>query len=82
VHKIVRDAVWGTLCFIFPKDHVYMGRHGLYDFPYKSPVRALLSRAFYWLLKIPPLRRAFLARMKQGAVAPFREQLAKLGRRP
>ena len=78
VHKIVRDNVWGRLCFIFPRDHEYMSKNGQYDFPYKKPGVVLLSRALYWLLKIPPVRRAFVGKMKAGASSPFRKQLAKL----
>jgi multimeric flavodoxin WrbA len=77
VRKILRDAVWGGLCFVFPKDHEYMSKNGLYDFPYKKLGAFLQARALYWLLKIPPVRDAFAARMKQGAVAPFKAQLAK-----
>jgi hypothetical protein len=57
-----------------------MSRHGLYDFPHQKPGTVLISRALYWLLKLPPLRRAFIARMKQGSVAPFQEQVAKLAK--
>jgi multimeric flavodoxin WrbA len=80
IHKIVRDEVWGHLCFVFPRDHEFLSANGGYDFPHRNPLRVLGFRTLYWLQKIPFVKRKFLAHMAEGASAPFKKQLDALGK--
>jgi multimeric flavodoxin WrbA len=69
--KILRDEIWAGLRFVFPLDHRYYNRHGLYDFPKRSVKKRLMEAFFGLLLKSPALRRKFQAKMKEGMIQPL-----------
>jgi multimeric flavodoxin WrbA len=76
-HKLFRDAVWGDLRFVFQADHRAYRRLGFYDFPQKRPGLRLLHLAAP-LLRLPPVRRRFMARMADGMLMPFRRILSRM----
>jgi multimeric flavodoxin WrbA len=69
--KILRDEIWAGMRFVFPQDHRYYKRHGLYDFPKRSIKRRITEAFFGLLLKLPAFRRAFQAKMKEGMIRPL-----------
>jgi hypothetical protein len=71
--KILRDAIWASMRFVFPLDHQYYKRHGLYDFP-KRGMKTRITEAFFGLLlKFPSFRKKFQAKMKEGMIQPLIE---------
>lgn len=69
--KLFRDAIWGSLRFVFHADHDYYRRHGLYDFPRRSLKTRVTDVAVRLLVKIPAFRREFLRRIKTEMVKPL-----------
>jgi multimeric flavodoxin WrbA len=69
--KILRDAIWASMRFVFPLDHHYYKRHGLYDFPRRSLKTRITEAFFGLLLKLPSFRRQFQAKMKEGMIQPL-----------
>ena len=65
-HKLFRDAIWGSLRFVFHADHRYYKRHGLYDFPRRGVKRRVTDTAVRLLTLVPRFRREFLQCMKSG----------------
>ena len=76
-HKIIRDEVWGKLRFLFQADHKYYAKHGLYDFPYRSPGKLMISFIAYYLLKIRFMRNKFRQVMRAESVKPLKAAVAK-----
>ena len=69
--KILRDEIWASMRFVFPLDHQYYRRHGMYDFPKRS-IKTRITEAFFGLLlKFPSFRRKFQAKMKEGMIQPL-----------
>ena len=70
-HKILRDEIWASLRFVFPRDHEYYKRHGLYDFPRRS-IKTRLTESFMRLmLKFPGFRKEFKTRIRAEMVKPL-----------
>jgi multimeric flavodoxin WrbA len=70
-HKILRDEIWASLRFIFPRDHEYYKKHGLYDFPRRS-LKTRFSESFMrLLLKFPRFRKEFKGRIRTEMVKPL-----------
>ena len=66
--KVLRDEIWASMRFVFPLDHQYYKRHGLYDFPKRS-LKIRITEAFFGLLlKFPSFRKKFQAKMKEGMI--------------
>ena len=69
--KILRDEIWASMRFVFPLDHQYYKRHGMYDFPRRS-MKTRVTEAFLGLLlKLPSFRKQFQAKMKEGMIRPL-----------
>lgn len=77
-HKLLRDAVWGELRFVFQADHRAYAATGFYDFPQRRAGLRLMNLAAP-LLRLPPLRRRFVPRITDGMLVPFRRILAAAG---
>ena len=69
--KVLRDEIWASLRFVFPKDHQYYKQHGLYDFPRRSLKTSMTDAFFGLLLRIPFFRRQFQAKMREGMIRPL-----------
>lgn len=69
--KVLRDEIWGGLRSVFPRDHEYYKRHGLYDFPQRSLKIRLGDALFGLMMKIPSFRREFQKRMRDGMIRPL-----------
>jgi hypothetical protein len=70
-HKILRDEIWASLRFVFPRDHEYYKKHGLYDFPRRS-LKTRFSESFMrLLLKFPRFRKEFKGRIRTEMVKPL-----------
>ena len=75
--KVLRDEIWASMRFLFPLDHQYYKRHGLYDFPKRS-FKTRITEAFFGLmLKIPSFRKKFQAKMKDGMIQSLVEVVEK-----
>jgi multimeric flavodoxin WrbA len=75
--KILRDEIWAGMRFVFPQDHQYYKRHGLYDFPRRS-LKTKITEAFFGLmLKFPSFRKQFQAKMKEGMIRSLVEVLER-----
>ena len=75
--KILRDEIWAGIRFVFPLDHQYYKRHGLYDFPKRSLKTRITETFFGLLLKIPSFRKKFQAKMKEGMIESLVEVVEK-----
>jgi multimeric flavodoxin WrbA len=71
--KVLRDEIWSGMRFVFPLDHQYYKRHGMYDFPKRSLKKRITETFFGLLLKIPSFRKQFQAKMKEGMIEPLVE---------
>jgi len=71
--KILRDKIWGPMRFIFQADHRYYKKHGYYDFPQRSLGTRVRNAVMMTLMRIPAVRRKFMAVMKQKMVEPHRK---------
>ena len=69
--KVLRDEIWASMRMIFPVDHQYYRRHGLYDFPKRSLGTRITEAFFGLLLKFPSFRKQFQAKMKEGMIEPL-----------
>lgn len=56
--KLFRDVVWGPFRHVFPADHRYYQRHGIYDFPQKNYGMRVMNGILY------PFTRTRAMRMK------------------
>jgi multimeric flavodoxin WrbA len=56
--KLFRDVVWGPFRHVFPADHRYYQRHGMYDFPQKNYGMRMMNGILY------PFTRTRAMRMK------------------
>lgn len=74
-HKVFRDAVWGSLRFVFQVDHKYYKSHGHYDFPQKNFKVKRLNFIMMTLTKIPAFRRIFVKKIKSEMVKPLQKKL-------
>ena len=74
---IFRDKIFSGLRLLFQQDHKYYRKHGVYDFPQRKVFRRIGISFLSLLLKLPPARRQFKSRMKEGMVSPFKKILAK-----
>jgi hypothetical protein len=54
--------------FVFPLDHLYYKRHGMYDFPKRSIKKRITEAFFGLMMKIPSFRKQFQAKMKEGMI--------------
>ncbi len=45
--KLFRDVVWGQFRHVFPADHRYYQRHGMYDFPQKNYGMRVMNGILY-----------------------------------
>jgi hypothetical protein len=69
--KLLRDEIWASLRFVFPKDHAYYRRHGLYDFPRRS-LGTRINEAFVRLmLRFPGFRKEFRKRLRTEMIKPL-----------
>lgn len=76
-HKILRDEIWASLRFVFPRDHEYYKRHGLYDFPRRSLKTRGGEFFLRLLLKFPRFRKEFQGRIKAEMVKPLQKVVEK-----
>ena len=76
-HKLFRDAIWGSLRFVFHADHRYYKRHGLYDFPRRGVKRRVTDTAVRLLTLVPRFRREFLQRIKSEMIKPLERVLER-----
>ena len=75
--KIFRDEIFGHLRIAFPADHRAYRRRGFYDFPTSKPFTRLGIAFLALLLKIPPLRNAFVKDIKRGMIMAYKRPLQK-----
>jgi hypothetical protein len=69
--KILRDEIWAGLRCVFPLDHRYYKRHGLYDFPRRT-LKTRVSDAFFSvMMKLPSFRKKFQENMREGMIRPL-----------
>jgi hypothetical protein len=73
--KIFRDDVYGRLRTVFQADHRAYKQMGIYDFPQKELGVRALNALTTLLFKVPAIRNAFSARIKQGMIQPFQKVL-------
>lgn len=69
--KVLRDEIWASLRCVFPMDHRYYKRHGLYDFPKRSLRTRMTDTFFGLMLRFPSFRRQFQAKMREGMIRPL-----------
>lgn len=75
--KLLRDEIWTSLRSVFPADHRYYKRHGLYDFPARDAKTRIRDTLLVLLNKIPSFRRQFRQRIKTEMLRPLEEVLEK-----
>ncbi|MBP7736856.1 MAG: NAD(P)H-dependent oxidoreductase [Spirochaetes bacterium] len=76
--KIFRDEIWSWMRFPFIADHTYYKKHGMYDFPRRSPGRSLVNGALAMMVKIPGFRDVvYKKRMKEEMLAPLKRILKR-----
>lgn len=71
--KIFRDRVFGGLNGVFPADHRYYKKHGWYDFPQREVGGRIAGFFMRNAMRIPAVRRAMQARMKDNLVMSFKK---------
>lgn len=71
--KLFRDDIWGRMRFVFQADHRFYKKHGIYDFPQKNFKTRIFNAIMMLLTKIPPIRRAFVRKMRQLMVEPYQK---------
>lgn len=71
--RIFRDEVFSGLRVVFQEDHKYYRRHGVYDFPTRRVFRRIGIALLSLFLKLSPVRKQFISRMKEGMVQPYRK---------
>jgi hypothetical protein len=67
--KVIRDAVWGGLRRVYPREHARWNASGFYDFP-RYGLRQRLRDAAFWL---PGRRDRYQSSLVQRMVEPFRQ---------
>lgn len=75
--KLLRDAVYGELRFIFQADHRSYQRYSRYDFPQRRIGLRLLNSAAP-LLRLPSIRRRFVPRIRDGMVRPLKKVVDRI----
>jgi hypothetical protein len=73
--KVFRDDIYGRLRTVFQADHRAYKQMGIYDFPQKDLGVRALNAVTTVLFKVPRIRRAFSARIKQGMIQPYQKVL-------
>jgi multimeric flavodoxin WrbA len=76
--KLFRDEIWSHMRVVFPADHRYYKRHGLYDFPKRSLGTRLREGLLTLMLQIPAFRREFRKRIKDAMVEPLAQVLEQV----
>jgi multimeric flavodoxin WrbA len=76
--KVFRDDVWGNLRLVFRADHRAYRRMGVYDFPQRDLRTRLLNAVLTPVLAIPPVRKMFESRIKEGMIAPYQRVLERM----
>ncbi len=71
--KLMRDAIWGPLRFVFLADHRYYQRHGGYDFPQRQYKVRLRNALMTLLMRIPATRKDVQKRTIDEMVKPLRQ---------
>lgn len=75
--KIFRDDVWGRLRTVFQADHRAYKEMGVYDFPQRDLGVRLLNGVATVLFKVSRIREAFMSRIKEGMVQPYRRVIGE-----
>jgi multimeric flavodoxin WrbA len=63
--KLFRDVVWGQFRHIFPADHRYYSRHGIYDFPQKNYGMRLMNGVLYPFTRTRAMRMKTIAKLQE-----------------
>ena len=63
--KLFRDVVWGQFRHIFPADHRYYARHGIYDFPQKNYGMRLMNGILYPFTRTRAMRMKTIAKLQE-----------------
>jgi len=70
--KLFRDAIWGSMRFVFQADHRAYVRMGWYnDFPQRDWKGRLTNAVFMTLTRIPSLRRKIRSMLVGKMVEPL-----------
>jgi hypothetical protein len=63
--KLFRDAVWGRLRRVFPADHRYYRRHGIYDFPQKNYGMRIMNGILYLFTRSRAMRMKTIRKLQE-----------------
>ena len=74
--KILRDAVFGRMRFIFQADHRFYEEHGYYDFPQDDERAIKMNDIFIPLTKNEKSRKQFYSMIKSQMVKPLQGVVA------
>ncbi|MFX1258587.1 MAG: NAD(P)H-dependent oxidoreductase [Promethearchaeota archaeon] len=76
--KILRDAVYGRMRFVFHADHKYYEEHGFYDFPHNDKAAKKMNDMLIPLINDnEKFRKSFYASLTQGMIKPLKSIVAK-----
>ena len=78
-HKILRDEISERLRSVFPRDHEYYKKHGLYDFPRRSIKTRLNEFLLRLMMKFPGFRKKFTASIRTEMVKPLQKVVEHSG---
>jgi multimeric flavodoxin WrbA len=63
--KLFRDVVWGQFRHIFPADHRFYKRHGVYDFPQKNYGMRVMNGILYPFTRSREMRMKTIAKLQE-----------------
>ncbi len=69
--KILRDAVYGKMRFVFQADHRFYEEHGCYDFPHDDKYAKKMNEMFIPLTQDEKFRKKFYSRLKLETIKPL-----------
>lgn len=63
--KLFRDVVWLQFRHVFPADHRFYKRHGIYDFPQKSYAMRLMNGILYPFTRTRKMRMKTIGKLQE-----------------
>ncbi|MFW9900356.1 MAG: NAD(P)H-dependent oxidoreductase [Candidatus Thorarchaeota archaeon] len=70
--KVLRDAVFGRMRFVFQADHHYYEEHGYYDFPHDDERAKKMNDKFIPLTQNEKFRKVFYSRLASEMINPLK----------
>jgi len=70
--KVLRDAIFGRMRFVFQADHRYYEEHGYYDFPHNDERAKKMNDQFIPLTQNEKFRKVFYSRLRSEMIKPLK----------